>query len=80
MNAARALSVKEAAEILGCGMTTLYERIADGTCPVPVIRFGRAKRLPAAQVEFYAMFGRTPDSNDELVEFVRSMSDEAVAS
>ncbi len=73
MNAARALTVKEAAAILGCGGSTLYEQINAGECPIPVIRFGRAKRLPAAQVEFLAMFGRAPESTDELVAFVKSM-------
>lgn len=72
MNAARALTVKEAAAILGCGASTLYGQINAGECPIPVIRFGRAKRLPAAQVHFYAMFGRVP-STEELFDFVRRM-------
>ncbi len=74
MNAARALSVKEAAAILGCGYSTLYEQINSGEFPLPVIRFGRTKRIPAAQVHFYATFGRAP-STDELFDFVRRMGD-----
>ncbi len=80
MNAAAALSVEAAAARLGYGKDVLYERIKAGDFPLPVIRLGRTMKIPASQVEFYAVVGRAPESTEELVDFIHRMNGEEVAS
>ena len=45
-----ALSVKTAAALADVSTDALYESIAAGTCPWPVLRVGRAIRIPRAAV------------------------------
>jgi excisionase family DNA binding protein len=40
------LTVPEAAELLGCSPSALYESIRAGDAPVKVLRVGRAIRVP----------------------------------
>ena len=42
------ITVPEAAELLGCSSSALYEAIRDGDAPVKVLRVGRAIRIPTA--------------------------------
>ncbi len=37
----RTLTAAELAEALGVGPSSIYQAVADGTCPVPPIRVGR---------------------------------------
>jgi excisionase family DNA binding protein len=45
------LTVKQAAEILGFGLATVYEMVATGD--LPAYRRGRAIRIDAAEIEAY---------------------------
>jgi len=45
-----ALTVKQAAALANVSTDALYEAIAAGTCPWPVLRIGRTIRLPRAAV------------------------------
>lgn len=67
------LSIADAAAKLGCGKSALYDAIRQGECPLPVIRVGRTMRIPAAQVDFYAIFGRV-GTTAELLEFVQGQA------
>ena len=46
------LRISEAAEALGIGKSTLYELIQAGE--IPVVRVGRATRVPAAELRVWA--------------------------
>lgn len=37
----RTMQAAELAEALGVGTSSIYQSVADGTCPVPPIRVGR---------------------------------------
>jgi predicted DNA-binding transcriptional regulator AlpA len=39
---------EEAFRLLGCGRTSGYEMIRQGTFPVPVLRLGRTIKIPTA--------------------------------
>lgn len=41
------VTVPDAAEILGCSTSAAYEAIRAGDFPVPVLRIGRAIRVPS---------------------------------
>jgi len=45
-----ALTVSQAAAVLGIGRTHAYEAVRSGTWPTSVIRVGRCVRIPAAEV------------------------------
>ena len=45
-----ALTVKQVAWLWNCSVDAIYEAIARGDCPVPVLRIGRVIRLPRAAV------------------------------
>jgi hypothetical protein len=45
-----ALSVKTTAHLANMSTDALYESIAAGTCPWPVLRVGRVIRIPRAAV------------------------------
>jgi predicted DNA-binding transcriptional regulator AlpA len=44
------VNVRELASLLGCSKDALYESIAAGACPWPVLRIGRRIVLPAAPI------------------------------
>lgn len=46
----RALDVKTTARLWNCSPDALYDMIARGECPVPVLRIGKLIRLPRAAV------------------------------
>ena len=46
----RALTVKQTAELANANPATLYDAIAAGTLPWPVLRIGRAIRIPKSAV------------------------------
>jgi predicted DNA-binding transcriptional regulator AlpA len=45
-----ALTVKQTARLWSCSVDAIYEAIARGDCPVPVLRIGRVIRLSRASV------------------------------
>lgn len=45
-----ALTVKQTARLWNCSPDVIYEAIARGDCPVPVLRIGRVIRLSRASV------------------------------
>lgn len=45
------LSVRQAAEFLGIGVSTLYAALAEGRVPVTPIRVGRTMKLPRRGLE-----------------------------
>lgn len=81
--AADTCSFEETALRLGFGRATLERHLGVddsgrevvvldcGT--LPVVRIGRARRIPVAQVEFLAANGRPPASVAELAEFIRAL-------
>jgi hypothetical protein len=50
LKARATVSVRELASLLGCSTDALYESIAAGGCPWPVLRIGRRIVLPAAPI------------------------------
>jgi hypothetical protein len=82
------LSIAETAERLGFGQSTLERRIgrdAGGRevieldCgSLPIVRIGRARRVPAVQVDFVVLHGRTAADSAELVSFARALRGEQV--
>jgi hypothetical protein len=42
------LSAEEAFRLLGCGRTSGYQQIREGTFPVRVLRLGRTLKVPTA--------------------------------
>jgi excisionase family DNA binding protein len=45
-----ALTIPQAATVLGIGRTHAYEAVRSGTWPTSVIRVGRCIRIPGAEV------------------------------
>ena len=45
-----AVTVKQTARLWNCSADAIYESIARGDCPVPVLRIGRVIRLSRASV------------------------------
>jgi excisionase family DNA binding protein len=58
-----ALTVPQAAAVLGIGRTHAYEAVKAGTWPTSVIRVGRCIRIPAAEVLRLLRAGAVPDDS-----------------
>lgn len=71
MNPARPLSFDEAADALGISPRTFYRWATQPEFPLPIVKVGSIRKIPAAALDFYVTFGR-PASAEELRDYVKA--------